>query len=567
MTRRLTRPAEPTGLSRYLPVINAARSYRRAFLRPDILAGLTAWAMVVPEGIGYASIAGMPPEAALYAAVLGTVAYFLFGTSHEVTVGPSSALAIMSASALGTVGISQSSSDWVATAGALAILVGILALAAGLLRLGFINNFISKPVLDGFVAGLALNILVGQIPKFLGFSLGGDLNFFETLAETVRSVEKTSGYTLLVGLASIALLIGLHRISARIPAALITVGASVIGVVLFGLTDRGVAVIGHIPSGFPTPEVPSVGLDTMGSLLPAALGIALVAYAETLSGGRTFAVRRQYRIDPDQEFIALGAANIGSGFFGGFAVNGSLSRTKLKYDAGVKTQFSTLYTGIAVVITLVALTWLFEDLAEATIAAIVIHAVAPLVRPSTWPRLWRTARLEFFAAMGAALVTMTFGEVQGLFFGVIVAIIMLTVRASRASINELGYLPDADTYAEIDSHPEAVRVPSVLILRAAANPSFSNAASFHDAIVDAVYAADPSPTDVVLDCDIVSSIDVTVASTFERLVPELQALGVHTRLARVDPAVRQELNAHGLDSVLDDESLHLTIRDAVDAAR
>nr|WP_274388203.1 SulP family inorganic anion transporter [Salsipaludibacter albus] len=563
----MSRPPRPTGLARHLPAIDATRTYRRAFLRPDVLAGLTAWAMVVPEGIGYASIAGMPAEAALYAAVLGTAAYFLFGTSHEVTVGPSSALAIMSAATVGSLGLGANSADWIAATSALAIIVGIMALVAGVLKLGTINNFISKPVLDGFVAGLALNIIIGQVPKFLGFGIDGDLNFFQSVAEVVANIDQTSMITFAMGAGSYLLLMVLHRISKRIPAALIAVAASVVAVVVFNLDDRGIAVIGEIPSGFPTIDIPSVDLGMVGQLLPGALGMMVVAYAETLSGGRTFAARRQYRIDPDQEFIALGWSNIAAGLFQGFAVNGSLSRTKLKYDVGVKTQYSTLFTGVAVAITLVALTWFFERLAEATIAAIVIHAVFPLVRPRLWPQLWRTARFEFWAALSAALVTMVLGEVQGLFFGVVVAVFMVTARAAQAPVAELGHSAASDAWVELGTVDDAERVPGVLILDAGAPPSFANAAGFHDAIVEAVYDADPSPDVVVLDFDVVTSIDVTTAASLGQLMDELSALDVELHLARVRPEVLAELREQELATATRAGRVHATVRDAVDTAR
>ncbi len=564
---RLSRPPEPTGIARFVPAIDATRNYRRSFLRPDILAALTAWAMVVPEGIGYASIAGMPPEAALYAAVLGTAVYFLFGTSHEVTVGPSSALAIMSAATVAGLGLGDNSADWIAATSALAVIVGVMALAAGLLRLGTINNFISKPVLDGFVAGLALNIIIGQVPKLLGFGIDGDLNFFESVVEVVRGLDQTDGLTFLIGAGSYLVLAVLRRVSPKIPAALVVVAISVLLVFLFDLDDHGVAVIGEVPSGFPTLDVPDVDLGLIGQLLPGAFGMMVVAYAETLSGGRTFAARRHYRIDPDQEFVALGGANIAAGLFGGFTVNGSLSRTKLKFDVGVKTQYSTLFTGVAVAVTLIALTWFFEDLADATIAAIVIHAVGSLVRPRMWPRLWRTARFEFWAALAAALVTMTLGEVQGLFFGVVVAVFMVTARAAQSPVVELGYLADSDAYVERDAAPDAQRVPGVVVLRSAASPSFANTSEFHDAVIGAVYAADPTPDAVVLDCDTVSTLDVTATDGIEQLVDELTTLGVALHLARVSPTVLAELRERGLDALTRPEVVHVTVREAVRAAR
>ena len=445
------------------------------------------------------------------------------------------------------------------------LLVGAMSLVAGALRLGFINNFISKPVLDGFVAGLALNILIGQVPKFLGYDIGGDLNFFGSVGAVFDHLSKTNAATLAVGVGSFALLAWLHSLSSRLPAALITVVVSVLAVVIGDLSGHGVALIGEIPSGFPTLSFPGVGLDTFGLLIPGALGIMLVAYAETLSGGRTFAARRRYRIDPDQEFTAIGWANIGAGLFQGFAVNGSLSRTKLKYDVGVKTQYSTLFTGIAVLLTLLFLTWFFEDLAEATIAAIVIHAVAPLVRPRSWPLLWRTARFEFWAALAAALVTMGFGEVQGLFFGVLVAVVMVTARASAAPMVELGYRRDAHAYAELGASEDVERVPGVVILRAGATPFFANASSFHDAILDAAYSADPSPKAVVLDCDVVTSIDLTAAAELNRLADELVGLGVELRLARVSSAVAAELREQGVEAAIEPAKLFVTVREAVEA--
>lgn len=562
MTNTLERAPTPTGISRYLPFIDTTKHYKKVYLRPDILAGLTAWAMVVPEGIGYASIAGMPAQSALYAAALATLAYFLFGTSHEVTVGPSSALAIMSAATVGALGLSANSDDWIATTSALAILVGVICLIAGILKLGFINNFISKPVLDGFVAGLALNIIIGQVPKLFGFDIDSGLNFWESVAAFFQGLDEINITATIIGIGSLLMLIGLSRISGRIPGALITVAVMVVVVSVLGLEDQ-IPVIGDIPSGFPVFDVPGVGLETIIALIPGALGIALVAYAETLSGGRTFAAKRRYQIDPNQEFVALGFSNIGAGFFQGFAVNGSLSRTKLKYDAGVKTSYSTLFTSIAIVLTLLFLTWFFENLADAAIAAIVIHAVWSLIRPKMWPRLWKTARMEFWAALLTALVVMTAGEVEGLAIGILIAILIVTAKVSSARVRQLGFSKDHDAYVETDVDEQAALTEGVVIVRPDAEPMFANTSDFHDALMDAVYEAPTTPHCVVIDMVTAADIDVTAGEGLEQVHEELDAIEINLKLARVGAVTQSDLDIQGLTDVIGASNIHGTIREAV----
>ena len=370
------------------------RGYRRDWLRGDVLAGLTVWAVLVPEALAYASIAGVSPVIGLYAAPAALIFYAAFGSSKHLVTGPMAATAALSAATVGTY-VSGDGGKFLAMTSALAIAVGIAALAAGILRLGFLASFISEPVLKGFIVGLALTIMVGQLPKIFGVPKGSG-DFFEQLWDLIGKLGETEGLTLLIGVSAFLLVIVLKRVAPVLPGSLLVVALGIAAVELFDLDQHGVEIVGHIDSGLPSLGLPDVSLSDYGQLASGAIGIMLVGFAEGLGAAKTYASKNHYEIDANRELIGLGAANVAAGLASGMVVNGSLSKTAVNGSSGAHTQLSGLLVAALTILTLLLLTGLFEKLPEATLAAVVIAALVELVDVDSLrralPRLHAPAR-------------------------------------------------------------------------------------------------------------------------------------------------------------------------------
>ena len=448
-----------------LPLFTWARAYDRSWLRGDVLAGLTVWAVLVPEALAYASIAGISPVIGLYAAPGALILYAALGSSRHLVVGPMAATAALSAAAVGELAAGGSDA-FVQLTITLALVVGILSLAAGLLRLGFLASFISEPVFKGFIIGLALTIMVGQLPKLFGVEkIEGD--FFEQLWGLLGELESTSGLTLLVGTASLVLVMGLRRVAPRAPASLVAVLAGIVAVALFDLDAHGVAIVGPVESGLPSLGLPDVAAQSYLDLSAAAVGVMLIGFAEGLAAAKTFAAADHYEIDADRELIGVGAANLGAGLSSGMVVGGSLSKTAVNGAAGAHSQLSGLVVAGLTIVTLVFLTALFEDLPEATLAAIVIAAVIDLVDVAALLRLYRfhtsgaarvyavAARPDFVAALAALVGVLVFDTLPGLFIGIGVSMVLLLYRASRPHIAVLGSDPQRpEQWNDLARHPD-----------------------------------------------------------------------------------------------------------------
>ena len=361
-------------MSRLFPSL---RNYQRDWVRGDLVAGLTVWAVLVPSALAYATIAGVPPVVGLYTAPAALVLYAALGSSRQLITGPSAAAAALSAAVVGNA-IAGNEGQFVATTAALAICVGVAALIAGVLRLGFLANFVSAPVLKGFIVGLSLAIIAGQIPRLFGVETGSG-DFFERLWDFLSNIDQTNGATLVVGAGSLAVLYGLRRLASAIPGPLVVVVLGVVAVKLFDLSAHGVAIVGSIKAGLPSLGVPDVSLGRFGGLAAAALGVMLIGFAEALGTAKTYAQRDNQEIDPNRELIGLGAANLGAGISGGFAVNGSLSKTAVNSATGGRTQLVGLIAAGLTILTLLFFTGFFESLPVATLAAVVIVALIDLI--------------------------------------------------------------------------------------------------------------------------------------------------------------------------------------------
>ena len=536
------------------------------------MAGLTVWAVLVPEALAYASIAGVSPVIGLYAAPGALVLYAAFGSSRHLVTGPMAATAALSAAVVADV--VTTSDDFLAYTTSLALVTGVLALVAGILRLGFLASFISEPVLKGFIIGLALTIIVGQLPKLFGVEKE-DGNFFEQLWGFLTSLGDTQWRTLLVGASSLALVLVLREVAPRVPASLVAVAYGVLLVKLFDLDAHGVEIVGNIDSGLPTFGLPDgIGLDDYLRIGGSAVGVMLIGFAEGLGAAKTYAARDHYEIDPNRELLGLGTANLASGLSSGMVVNGSLSKTAVNASAGAASQLSGMVVAAMTVITLLFLTALFEDLPEATLGAVVIAALIELVDYRALLDLYRlytaplgriygvAARPDFLAAVAAMLGVLIFDTLPGLFIGIAMSLLLLLYRSTRPHVATLGHVPGtAAQYGDRERHPENELVPGISILRVEGELYFANADTVRGAIQAA--AAGPGVHAVVVDAVTIPSVDVTAVRMLVELSETLAAGGVELAIARDIGQVRDVVRTEtGPSSPI---AIYPTVQAAVDA--
>lgn len=548
--------------------------YEHRWIRPDIIAGLAVWAVLVPESLAYATIAGVPPVVGLYAAVPALALYAIAGTSRQLVVSPMSATAALSAGIVASV--AGADGDPVALTTALALATGIAAIIAGLLRLGFLAAFISEPVLKGFIIGLALTIMIGQVPDLIGVE-GGHGSFFEKTWALLGQLGDVDALTLTVGLASLAALVVVRRTMPFLPGSLVVVLLAIGAAILFGLSDRGLAVVGHIDAGLPRVGLPDVTAPQFLELLGGAVGLMLVGFAEGLGAAKTYAASRGYDVDPNRELVGLGISNLGSGVLSGMVVNGSLSKTAVNASAGARSQISALTAAALTVVTLLFLTGVFEQLPLATLAAVVVVAVVELVDVRSLRRLWRvrtgrlvhvyqvTARADFMAAGAALLGVLIFDTLPGLVIGIAVSLILLLARTSRPRVTVLAPVGDelGRPWVDAERNPDYATVPGVLAVRVEGSLLFANAEFVRARIRD--LAAEASDLRlVVLDGRATPSVDVTAAAMLVQLRGDLRRDGADLALAEGIGQVRDVLARIGAEG---EPPLFSTLDDAIRSGR
>lgn len=541
-------------------------SYQQGFLVPDIVAALTVWALMVPEAMAYASLAGMPPETGLYGALVAPLAYAIFGTSRQLNVGPSSTVAVLSLSIVaGLAAGSEDPATFYALTAGLAILSGAVFVIAGIAKLGFLADFMSRPVLDGFIVGLAMTIAAGQLHKLFGIHHTGE-NFFGDIAAVVTNLDETVAATAVLGFGSLALLFLLGRVMPRIPAALVVTFLAILVVSAFDLVGQGVLIVGEIPAVVPSLAWPDISLGQWLGLLPGAVAIVVVGFAESVAAARTYAREHGYEVDANQEMVGLGAANLTTGVVGAFVVDGSLSKTAAADQAGQRTQLASVALTAAVFVTILFLTGLFENLPEATLGAIVIHAVWHLIDFERVGRYWSLRRDDFWAGAAALIGVLVLGILAGLVIAVGTSFLLLLARASRPSWSVLGRTlhegSDDVAFQDVSTHPEAESFPGLLIIRFDADLFFANANVFVDDVREAIMAADPRPTVVLLDAESISDVDTTALTVLREYRHELESEGVEVWMARLKSHLSQFVQrAHGVAP----DHVYPTVRAAVAA--
>ncbi len=443
---------------RYVPILSWARDYDRGNFRWDLLAGVTVGALLIPESMAYAQLAGLPPVAGLYAATIPLIAYGLLGTSRQLQFGPSSTIAIMSLAAV-TPLADGDPARFAALSALLALMVGSVLLIAGIARLGFVASFLSEPILMGFKAGAALIVISGQLPKLFGIEPAHG-EFFEKIWGLLTDLGETNGWTLALGLAAGAAIIVVERLRPLWPAALVVVLGSILLMNVSNLEDRGVHVAGDIPTGFPAMAWPAgiSGGDIL-SLYPLALAIALVAYVEGIAMARSFATQNGYRINPDQELIAVGGGNVAAGLFQGFVVDGSISRSSVNANAGARTQVAGLVTALVVTITVVALAFIFEKLPEAVLAAIIITAVMHMLDVAQLKRIRSINPTEAWMYVITLVGVVTVGIAEGIVIAGVLSLLLLVWRVTNPHVAILGRLPDGESFRDVEVWDESETYP------------------------------------------------------------------------------------------------------------
>ncbi|MFZ3495998.1 SulP family inorganic anion transporter [Streptomyces sp. 5.8] len=540
------------------------RHYRGRWLRGDTLGALTAWALIVPECVAYAQIAGVPPQNAFYAAPVALLVYALLGRSNFLLIGATSAAAVLSAATVSAV--SPAPEDAVGLSAALAVIVGAVLLAAGLARLGFLTNFLAEPALLGFLFGMALTIVVRQAAKLVGVP-GGDGNFFERAWTVLSGAPHWSLVTLAVGAGALALLFLLERFLPRLPASLIVLVAALVLSAALDLESHGVETVGHIPSAVPVPHLPGIPAADWIALFGGALGVALVVFAEAFSIANRFAREHGQEVDANREMAAIGFSNIAVGLFRGFVVSGSASRSAAAAGAGGRTPMVSLIAAGLILLTGAFLTPLFTDLPEPVLGAIVIFAVRGFLRVGELRRYFRLDRRSLWVALTALFGVLLFDLLPGLLLAVALSLALFVSAASRRNVAVLGRLPGTRLYGDAAGHENAATDPAVLVVRPDGSLFFGNVNRVRLEVLERLRAAPAAPRAVVLDLTACFQLGVPVLDTLEELREELDRQGVALHLARMRSPAAGELARHPLGDHLGGAGVHQTVDEAVSAAR
>jgi high affinity sulfate transporter 1 len=556
--------ASPTSITqRLLPILGWLPAYRRAWLLPDILAGVAVWAVMVPEGMAYSGIVGVPPIMGLYTIIPPLIVYALLGTSRVLVVGPDTATGLISALTVGAIA-AQGAAEFNTLTSSLAILIGVLFLLFGALRMGWVAAFIPTPVMRGFIEGLVLVTIIGQAPHLLGIK-GTSGNFFNKLWFVLQQLPDVSLAPALTGLLCLAAMLLLRHLAPRVPAPLVVAVAALILVGLLGGEAAGVSVVGNLPSGLPHLTPPVLDPEILRELAPGALAIVLIGYAEALGAAKAAATQGGGDIDPNQELVAHGPANILSGFFGGFLAVGSLSKTSVAMAAGARTQVANLVAALLCFLTLVVLTPLFRGMPHPTLAAIVIAAMLHLSKPGYLRDVFDRGRWEFGIAVIVVAGELTLGVLQGIALGVVLSLLLLIYRTSHPHGAILGQLPGREAYRNVEQHPEAITFPGLLIWRPGGDLFFASIGHLGDGLKAALAASHPPAKRVLVDAEAVNLIDVSACDALVNLIQELQSQGITFVFARVRDNIRERLRLGGVEAVVGSANFHERVTDGVRA--
>ena len=556
------------GMLRWLPGLRAVRTYRREWLARDVLAGVVLSTLLVPQGMAYAELAGLPPITGLYTSILCLLGYAVFGPSRILVLGPDSSLGPMiAATILPLAGADGDPKRAIALASLLAIMVAAILILGAVAKLGFIADLISKPTMIGYMNGLALTILVGQLPKLFGFKVDAE-GLIRESAEFVKGLAhgEAVAAAATVGIAGIALVLVLQRWLPKVPAVLIMVVLAIASTTLFDLAAHGVSLVGVLPKGFPPLTIPDVRASDLVPLFGGALGIAVVSLADTISTASAFGARTGQEIDGNQEMIGIGTANLAAGLFQGFPVSTSGSRTAVAERSGAKTQLTGVVGAVIITLMIVLLPGLFRNLPQPALAAVVITASLSLADIPGTARLWKQRRAEFVLSIAAFLGVALLGVLPGIAIAVGLSILNVFRRAWWPYTTELGLVEGLEGYHDVRSYPDARHLPGLVIYRFDGPLFFANATTFRDEI-RRLARSDPRPTWIVIAAEPMTDVDTTASDMLEDLDEALNAQGISLVFAELKDSARHKIERYGLTRTIDPRHFFPTLEAAITAFR
>jgi high affinity sulfate transporter 1 len=546
-----------------MPGLRVLSTYQVAWLPRDFVAGLVLCTLLVPQGMAYAELAGLPAITGLYTTVVCLLAYAIFGPSPFLVLGPDSSLGPMIAAAI----LPLAAGDMehaIALAGMLALIVGLINVGAGVAKLGFVSDLLSKPVRVGYLAGLAITIFIGQLPKLFGFSIDAD-GLWQEITVFLRNLDQTNPWALGVGLLCLVIILGLRKWRPATPGILIAVVTAILISIVFDLEAKGVSVIGVLPQGFPRPSFPAVELSALPLLVAAALGMSLVTVGDTISTSAGFAARRGYGVNSNQELIGIGSANLLASLFQGFPVSTSSSRTAVAEQSGAKTQLTGLVAAGMVAAMLLLFPGLVKDMPQPVLAAVVIAASISLFDLAELRHLWSIRPSEFMLALACILGVAFVGVLEGIVIAVFLSILEFFQRSWRPYSAVLGQLEDGPGYHDIKRYPNCKHIPGLLMIRWDAPLFFANANLFRELVRDLIRQTTPSPVWVLITAEPVTDIDTTAADMLVELDVELNAVGRHLIFAELKDPVKDKIVRYGLLETIDRQHFYPTIELAVAA--
>lgn len=548
---------------RWVPGLRFLAGYRKEWLSADLIAGLVLAAALVPVGMAYAELAGVPPVYGLYASLVPLLVYAVFGPSPVLVMGPDSSTAPLVAAAIVPLALTDPTQR-VALAGMLTLLVGGMALVVGVARLGFVAALLSKPVRLGYMSGIAVVMVVSQLPKLLGFSAPTD-GVITQIVGTIRGIGATNPAAAALGIVSLAVVLVLRAVAPKVPGPLLVVVGGAVAAAALNLERFGVLTVGVLPQGLPLPTWPAVSAPQTLALVAAAFGIAVISLTDTSVLSQSFAARDGHEVDADEEFVALGVANLAVGFFQGFPVSGSSTRTAVNRSVGAKTQLSGIVAAAVLGAMLVATPWLLNTLPVAVLAAVVISAGIELADVPGAVRLWTIRRTEFSLSVASFLGVIALGPLSGVFVAVALSMLNFIRRQWWPHDAVLGRVPGVKGYHDLRDFPDAEQVPGLLLFRFDAPLFFANAEIFRHRLRDRVNDAPQPVRRVVLCAEPMIDVDTTAADVLGEIVVELHARGVEVAVAEMKHPVREHLRDYGLLGLIGEENLYPTIGSAVHA--
>ena len=548
---------------RYFPILEWLPNYNRSLLRGDLVAGLTVCVVLVPQGMAYAMLAGLPPVYGLYAGIIPLLLYAFWGTSRQLSVGPVALVSLLVLSGISKFAEPESSL-FISLAILTALIAGFIQILLGLFRLGFLINFLSHPVIAGFTSAAALIIGLSQLKHLLGIQLVRSNKIQAIFSEVVLHFSEIHILTFFLGVCGILTILLIRQLNRSLPAALIAVILGTLTVWFFGLDASGISIVGNVPKGLPALTVPEFTWERVEQLLPLALTICLISFIESLAIAKTIESRHgNYEVIPNQELIALGITKIGGAFFQSYPTTGSFTRSAINDEAGANTGISSIISAILISLTLLFLTPLFYYLPNAILAAIIVGAVINLVNYKEAIKLWRTDKRDFYTMMTTFIITMTVGIQEGVLAGIILSLFLMVYHNSKPHIGVLGQLPGTNYYRNVHRFPEAIQRPDVLIVRFDAQLYFGNVNYFSDNVLRLVKEKGESLRTFILDASSIHDIDTSGIHTLNEVIDKLRANGVRFCMANAIGPVRDRFYKTGLMEKVGEENQFMRLHDAV----